>query len=220
MHTPQKADYCIEFDFSNRSRNPARIYQLMAELIDALSAIDAFLLTAIDIRISHFICLESIEAAPLRTFIRAQLKTSDTESFKTHLWELILRKFLVTSKTEIFSFLSLKRNIRKPEDILLLNETIRTLAKKTDVKWLPIYQQVSSKEFLIRIKNIFDCFSSLDQSDKINYITHEGKTALNTHLNVAIGENKLTHVRREIMEARDIAPVKTYRQKTFFDQKS
>ena len=66
MTKPPKADYCIEIQFEKGSRDPARVFRTMQEMIETFHEFDRSLVKAIDSSIEPVLILEDIEGEHLR----------------------------------------------------------------------------------------------------------------------------------------------------------
>lgn len=177
MPKPPNADYCLEIRFEKGSRDPGRVFRAMQELIDAFQELDRSLVKSIDSNIEPILILEDIEAGSIRSWLSNVLEAVDDDAIKNLDWKPAVGKYLVKAKYIAVDFLKGRTHISNATEVRQLEDRLQRAAQETDVKWLPIYDKISSKQLLHGYERISNSLSYLQPEDKVSYIVSEEEQA-------------------------------------------
>lgn len=174
-----KPEYCLEINFQKGSEDPARVFRTMQGLIDSFHAFDQTLIHSIDSNIKPALMLEDIEAGSIKTWLSNVLEAVDDDALKNLDWKPAVGKYLVKAKYALIDFCKDKTEISDVAEIKPLEEHIHELATQTDVKWLPVYEQISPFNLLHGLEGISSSLSHLKENDSAYYLTGTGKVGFN-----------------------------------------
>jgi hypothetical protein len=170
MTKPPKADYCIEIQFEKGSRDPARVFRTMQEMIETFHEFDRSLVKAIDSSIEPVLILEDIESGSIRSWLSNILEAVDDDALKNIDWKPAVGKYLVKAKYFAVDFLNGKTQISNASEVRQLEDKIHEIAKETDVKWLPVYEKIPPKRLLHSLERISSSLSHLQKNDNASYL--------------------------------------------------
>lgn len=170
MTKPPKAEYCIEIKFKKGSRNPARVFRAMQEMIETFHEFDKSLVRSIDSNIEPILILEDIESGSIKSWLRNMLEAVDDDALKNIDWKPAVGKYLVKAKYLAVDFLNGKTHIANAAEVKQLENKIHNLAKDTDVKWLPIYEKIPTRQLLHSVEKISSSLSYLQEKDEASYV--------------------------------------------------
>ncbi len=170
MTKPPKADYCIEIQFERGSKNPARVFRTMQELIETFHEFDRSLVRSIDSNIEPVLILEDIEAGSIKSWLSNLLEAVDDDALKNIDWKPAVGKYLVNAKYFAIDFLNDKTHISSASEVKQLENKIHEVAKETDVKWLPVYEKISTQKLLLSLERITSSLSHLQAPDEASYL--------------------------------------------------
>lgn len=170
MTKPAKADYCIEIQFEKGSRDPARVFRTMQEMIETFHEFDRSLVKAIDSSIEPVLILEDIESGSIRSWLSNILEAVDDDALKNIDWKPAVGKYLVKAKYFAVDFLNGKTQISNASEVRQLEDKIHEIAKETDVKWLPVYEKIPPKRLLHSLERISSSLSHLQKNDNASYL--------------------------------------------------
>jgi len=173
MIKPPKADYCIEIQFEKGSRDPSRVFRTMQEMIETFHEFDRSLVRAIDSNIEPILILEDIESGSIRSWLSNTIEAIDDDAIKNLDWKPAVGKYLVKSKYIVVDFLNGKTSISNTSEIKQLKNQIYEIAKQTDVKWLPIYEQIPDRKLLHSLERISSSLLHLQKNDRASYVISE-----------------------------------------------
>lgn len=173
MTKPPKADYCIEIKFEKGSKDPARVFRTMQEMIDTFQEFDRSLVRAIDSNIEPILILEDIESGSIKSWLSSILEAVDDDALKNIDWKPAVGKYLVQAKYIAVDFLNGKTHISNTSEVAQLENKIYDLAKESDVKWLPIYEKIPTRRLLHSVERISLSLSHLQKTDDASYVISE-----------------------------------------------
>lgn len=173
MTKPPKADYCIEIKFEKGSKDPARVFRAMQEMIDTFQEFDKSLVKAIDSNIEPILILEDIESGSIKSWLSSILEAVDDDALKNIDWKPAVGKYLVKAKYIAVDFLNGKTLISNAFEVTQLENKIHNLAQETDVKWLPIYEKIPTRRLLHSVERISSSLSHLQKTDNASYLISE-----------------------------------------------
>ena len=175
MTKPPKADYCIEINFEKGSKDPARVFRTMQEMIDTFHEFDRSLVSAIDSNIEPILILEDIQSGSIKSWLSSILEAVDDDALKNIDWKPAVGKYLVKAKYIAVDFLNGRTHISNTSEVIQLENKIHELAKETDVKWLPIYEKIPPRRLLHSVERISSSLSHLQETDAASYIISENE---------------------------------------------
>ena len=173
MTKPPRADYCIEIKFKKGSKDPSRVFRAMSEMIETFQDFDNSLVQAIDSNIEPILILEDIESGSIKSWLSSALKAVEDDALKNIDWKPAVGKYLVKAKYIAVDFLNGKTRISDASEVTQLEDEIYALAKKTDVRWLPIYEKIPTKKLLHSVEKISSSLSHLQSTDDASYLISE-----------------------------------------------
>lgn len=186
LNNTPKADFCIEIQYKKESENPSRVFRSMSELIDSCQRIDQHLVRAIDVNTQTILLLEDIETGSIKVWLCNVLKAIPDDSVFHLDWKPIVGQYLVRAKKLIINFLENRTTITNIDDIKPLETEIYELAEKTEVRWLPAYTRIQSRQLLESVKDISASLSHLTEGDSAKYIVpNEPEAKFNLTFNIA-----------------------------------
>ncbi|MDZ4164674.1 MAG: hypothetical protein U1C55_06065, partial [Smithellaceae bacterium] len=127
MTKPPKADYCIEIRFEKGSRDPARVFRAMQEMIETFHEFDRSLIRAIDSNIEPILILEDIEAGSIKSWLSTILEAVDDDALKNIDWKPAVGKYLVKAKYLAVDFLNGRTHITDASEVKQLENNIYEL---------------------------------------------------------------------------------------------
>ena len=185
MKEKTKADYYIEIKYGKTSESPSRVFQTMYELIEELQKLDKSLVTCIDSHIEPILLLEDIETGSIRSYLSTFLKSLDDDGIKELNVKKLIGSYLVKGKYRIINFLEKKKTITNIKEVKELQEDLLTIAKETNVNWLPYYTPLDATQLLYHIQAISVSLSHLDsKKDSAKYVG-EKEAKFNLEFNIA-----------------------------------
>lgn len=179
MNNKISADFCIKIDYEKGSKNPARVFRTMSDLIETTQKIDLSLISAIDNKIQPVLLLEDIETSSIKAWLRNVLETVDDDALKNLDWKPQVGKYLVKAKYFMINFIKDKTEITDKKQIYELQQGILKLAEETDVKKFPAYAPLTPKKLIEGIDLLNKSVKDLDKKDSVIFTSDEGDVAFN-----------------------------------------
>jgi hypothetical protein len=181
-------DFGIQIDFDRDSRDPARIFRAMSNLIYSFQQLDYALVGSIDVSIEPILMLENVEAGSLRTWLRESVLSVEDGSLRSGDWKKIVGQYLVRGKYILLRFLENKKTLSSRDDLLRLQHELVSAAEETQVRGIPIYSPVPMPKLLGGIKSVNEALSELGNLDKAKFISSDGDVAMNPILAFSLSE--------------------------------
>jgi hypothetical protein len=170
---PTKADFCLEIQYEKISENPSRVFRTMSELIETMQYFDQALVKSIDSQIEPVMLLEDIETGSIKAWLAELIKRIPDEAAYNLDRKPIVGQYLVKAKRFIISWCEGKTTIIDVKQITSLKEQLITLARETNIRMLPDYQEITNRELLTGIQRISENTSHLGKNDKASYYTSD-----------------------------------------------
>jgi len=177
------ADFGIKISYDKGSKNPARVFRAMTDLIETLQQVDKTLVSTVDNKIEPIMLLEDIETSSLIAWIRNKLELVDDDALKSLDWKKQVGKYLVKGKYVLIDFLNKRSQITDKKELYKLSEDINKLAEETDVRKFPAYAPVNTQKLVRGIEALNVSLSGLDKADKVEFLSSEGNTGFNLDFN-------------------------------------
>jgi hypothetical protein len=117
MSKPPNADYCIEIKFEKGSKDPARVFRAMQEMIETFHELDCSLVKSIDSNIVSSLVLEDIETGSIKSWLSNAIEIVADDALKNLDWKPAVGKYLVKAKYIAIDFLSDKTQISKASEV-------------------------------------------------------------------------------------------------------
>lgn len=168
-NTKVKADFALEIQFEKNSGNPSRVFRTMSELIDTMQFLDQTLIKSIDSKIEPVMLLEDIEAHSIKAWLATVVRVIPDEALYKFDWKPIVGQYLVKGKKYIINWSEGKTTITNANQVSELKEQLVTLARETNIRMLPDYQEITTKELLTGIQRISENTSHLSKTDRASY---------------------------------------------------
>ena len=177
-----KADFCLEIDYKKDSENPSRVFRTMSELIETCQYLDQVLIKSIDSKIEPVMLLEDVSSGSIKSWLATLLKAVPDEAIGDLDWKKAVGKYLVKAKYRIVNWCEGKTTITNVGELSGLKQELVMLARETNVRMLPDYQEITNKELLIGIQRIGENVSHLKPGDTASYIIDETEAKFNLEL--------------------------------------
>lgn len=178
------SDFCITIDFDKKSKNPARVFQTMTDLIHAFQRFDSNLIRGIDAKLEPVILLEDVETGSLKTWLSSVLQGVPDEAVQSGDWKKLIGHYLVRAKYIVLNKIENRVDIT---DARVINEIHRDLvdeARKTNVKAFPHYEPLPLPKLIKSINEINKSLSHLNKDDKAFFESNiDDKATFNLSLN-------------------------------------
>jgi len=142
----------------------------MQELIETFHEFDRSLVKSIDSNIEPVLILEDIETGSIKSWLSNLIEAVDDDALKNLDWKPAVGKYLVKAKYITIDFLNGRTKITDASEVKQLENQLHEAAKETDVKWLPVYEKISTKSLLHNIEQISSSLSHLQHNDNASYI--------------------------------------------------
>lgn len=158
---PPKSDIILKIDFDPRSDNAAHVFELAADLIRSLQAVDDVLIQSIDSKIETTMILEDLQKSSLKIFLRNVLNTLDDEALRELDWKKQVGQFLVKGKYAALRYLDGEAPKNGARQLSDLTDEIAKLAMESDVRHLPDYPRPNPTRFsqaLDRVQEVKEKF--------------------------------------------------------------
>jgi hypothetical protein len=184
MDKDQKVDFCLEIQYEKQSENPSRVFKTMYGLIETMQYLDQALIKSIDSKIEPVMLLEDIQIGSIKTWLASLVRRIPDDALNNLDWKPIVGQYLVEGKKFIIKWGEGKTSITNVSEISELRQQLVILAKETNIRMLPDYQEVTNRELLIGIQRIGDNNSHLSKQDKVFYSTNNEQVAFNLDLQI------------------------------------
>jgi hypothetical protein len=175
----------LQIDYEPDSQDPGRIFRAMAQMIDAMHALDVDLAVSISTKIKPVQVLHEIEAGSLKTWLKTVLEHIPDEALRDLNWKVLVGQFLVKGKRRTLKWLGGRDYISNAREIDPLERDLLDLAKETHVLHIPTYAEVPRARLLKDLEMISNSTQVLSPTDKVKLITHEGDEPINTGFRLA-----------------------------------
>jgi hypothetical protein len=174
------SEFSIKIDYKKDSGNPSRVFQVMADLVDAFQHIDKRLAELIDVNIEPVLLLEDVHSGSIQAWLRTALKSNPDDSIYPGNWKPLIGQFLIKGKKSLIDFMKDRSTITNVLELRPLEEQIILLAETTNLKLLPTYSPLKQRKLLESLKDISMSLSPLVEGDSVKYIALEyGESELN-----------------------------------------
>lgn len=168
---PKDADLAFKIDFERGHGDPRRVFDSASLLIDAFEELDIAITGSVDGKIQTMMVLEDIEASSLKVYLRNLLNRVDDEAIKTLDWKRAVGAALHKAKYIALEFLDSGADGRVAVD--KLREELRSVARDTDVKYLPDYSPIHEGRLIASLDKIQSAKRTLGPKDKLTVETDQ-----------------------------------------------
>ena len=174
-----KPDYCIEIDFKKDTENPSRVFRSMSDLIDAFQRADKQLVNIIDVNIQPVLFLEDVETSSIKAWLRTALERIPNDSLYNLDWKPIIGQYLVKGKQYIIDWTNGKTTVTNVSELKPLEDQLHALAESTNIKLLPAYNPIKTRELLETLRDLSEGVAPLMEGDSVKYITEHQESTFN-----------------------------------------
>lgn len=181
-------EFTIRIDFERGSEHPERIFNTMAELINAFHELDKSLIKTYAINIDPVLILQDIETGSIKTKLASILNAVDDEALKELDWKKAVGGFLLKAKYKILEFYENKSEITSIEQIKELGTDLLEPALESDVQFIPFYNKIPEMILLHNIARLAEATHNLTDRDKVTFISSEGEITINKRLFISADE--------------------------------
>jgi hypothetical protein len=201
INNQTKADFCLEIQFEKNSENPSRVFRTMTELIETMQFLDQALIKSIDIKIEPIMLLEDIESGSVKAWLAQLIKRMPDEALYQLDWKPIIGQYLVKGKRFIIKWCEGKTSITNTEQVSELRTELVTLARETNIRMLPDYQEITTRELITGIQRITENTAHLSKQDRASYYSADAdRVDFNLDLYIT-PESIQTLLAKEIMKS-------------------
>lgn len=144
---PPESDIVLKIDFDPRSNDVAHVFELAADLIRSLQAVDDVLIQSIDSKIETTMILEDLQKSSLKVFLRNVLSAVDDDALRDLDWKKQVGQFLVRGKYAALRYLDGDPPVGGERQLTDLTDEIARLAKESDVRHFPDYPRPNPTRF-------------------------------------------------------------------------
>lgn len=199
-------DIILKIDFHDGEGSAARPFEMAAELIRALEAIDDTLVRTVDARIETALIVEDLQKSSIKVFLRNVLKHTDDDALKTLDWKPLVGQFLVKAKYAAIKWL----DDDKPCMADLTEEVALLAAAASDINHFPLPAPPNPARLAQALdqwqaaKKAFQPGESLTITlDRSEYMVDTGKTwSPSEAIEDIVGERELTSEQQTILMVR------------------
>ena len=180
---PENADYAIYIDFEKGSKNPERIFSALDKAIKGFKKLDGVLCKSVDSNIEPILLLEEIEAGSIKVWLKNALEAVDDQAIKELDWKPAIGKYLVKAK---YAYIKWANKPNKDlQSIKDLTSETRKLAEESEIKRLPFYGELTSKD-IIEVSDVFDdAKQSLMDEDSVKFLTKDDSIKFDLTVNTS-----------------------------------
>lgn len=166
-------EYYLQIDFEKGSERPERVFQSMAQLIEAFQRIDVHLARSVAAGIEPVVILQKVEAGSIRTWLATILRSVDDESLKKLEWKGIVGNYLVKGKARFLRFLEGKKEIASAKEVEVLEAELVHLAQETEVRQIPAYMPIPRRLLLEDLNAVSTAVAVLSPRDRATAVLDE-----------------------------------------------
>lgn len=179
---PDALDFEFTIDFVAGEGNPARVFQAMSGLINAMRAFDAHLAEAFDSSLDAELVLEEVSAGSLRARLRNIIVGIPDEAIKDVDWKKLLGHYLLRCKYVLLKWLDETPKLTDRSDIRVLEGDLLRAAEETNLRQLGAYAAPSAEVLLADIQAIQRSMEVLEDQDAAFYSYNDKVIAVNRRL--------------------------------------
>ena len=180
--------FTIIIDFDKEAKRPSRIFQSMADLINAFEALDHALVKSIDNKIETLLVLEDVEKGSLKTIVRNVLKGIPDSAIEDLDLKKVIGHYLVKVKYIILRSTENKISLTDGKVVEDIEYELIKEAKDTGVDRLPYYVPVTKKLITSSLIEITESLNNLDKKDSVIFDSSAGRATFNLDINLNIEE--------------------------------
>lgn len=167
--------FCITVHFERNTRQPGRIFQSAAAMIDALHSVDRLLTTSIDVKIEAVLILDDIESGSLRILLKQFLTAIDDDAVKKLDWKPAVGKYLLQAKHYLVRKLDEWEGLKDTTSLEIASRDIHHLAEQTGVLVMPAYRSLPPREIANSLRKISEAVTPLREGEAIDFDSDEGE---------------------------------------------
>jgi hypothetical protein len=179
-YTYLASEFSLKIEYRKDVGNPSRVFQVLADLIDAFQRIDKKLAEIIDASIDPVLLLEDVHSGSIQAWLRTALKSIPDDSRYPDNWKPLIGGYLILGKKSLIDFMRDKSTVAHISELKPLEDSIMQLAGTTRLKLLPAISPVKQRRLLESLKDISLSLSPLIEGDSVKYFSlAHGESTLN-----------------------------------------
>lgn len=175
-----ESSFVIRYHYNKNTKNPARVFNAIGELIDAFQVIDKSIIYFVDSKIETEIILEDIEKGSFLVKLKNILEHIPDELINDFDWRKIVGYFLVKAKYAIIKFINERETIDSFSEIETLENDIALLATDAHTGFFNTKNRINSKQLLNGISKISQANEKIEIGEIIEFYFDDEKSELNS----------------------------------------
>ena len=164
----------IYIDFIKDDGDPSRVFKSMGSLIDTFSELDRQLIGILGKDAATEMVLSEVETGSIKSMLRSIIVEIPDEAVSNFEVKKLIGHFLLKAKYRILKWLEENEEIKTIEQIREIEGELVTLAEETNIKSIPAYYPIESKQLLTQINSLHNAMAVLDERDSVLYESEFG----------------------------------------------
>jgi len=177
--------YALELNLASTG-GVARSFQVLSNITSTLESMDRHLATSADVLVETILVLEGIEYGSIRVLLKTVLESIDDEGIKELDIKKVIGGYLLKAKYKLIKMLSDKPHLDRLQVVELQTELIEA-AEESGISRLPGYSQPRLNQVSGDIEKMQQALEPLEYSDRLTYISPEGRADFNQSLKLLPG---------------------------------
>ena len=139
--------FALRLDFEPGTKDPARVFRAMSDLIEVFQNLDSDLSRGISVAIRPVQVLHDVENGSIVAWLRTVLEQVDDEALLNLDWRPIVGQYLVRAKHAVLRWLEGRDGISSIDELEPLEQEVLELAEETAVLRFPSYAVIPRVRF-------------------------------------------------------------------------
>lgn len=163
--------YTIKLDFEPNPKNPSRLFQAMADLINNFYEIDILLAQSINSGLKTTQTLSDLRYGSILGTIKGLIEDPDQETAGGDLEEEQIERYFGQSKNRMLQAMQENQNIDNLEIVNRVSEQIDEIAEETGVKRTVTYARVESLKIAHSLDNLSKSVQNLSTDERASFVS-------------------------------------------------
>lgn len=161
--------FAIEIDYRAGIDAPSRVFKALADMVEAAERADRLLARSISVEVEPVLLLEDIEKGSVRSWLRSSIKGLPDHVIASGEVKKLVGHFLVRGKRAIIAWADRHPTITTRDEVVELQDEIRTLADHTQVNRIPAYTAPTVSELAQTALDFRDAAAQLGDGEAMRY---------------------------------------------------
>jgi len=179
-----RADFGLKIEFNRTTRDPARVFRALSDLISFCQSTDRTLLPSLSINIEPVLLLEDVQKGSIIVWLKTLLESIDNEAIKELELKKLIGAYLVKVKYVIIDFLEDRTTITNASEVIELQAELVDAAKETKASPLENYTTPTAKDLLDNIHELQAAVGELQPEDKVYYLAPSRSVPINLEFKI------------------------------------